>query len=366
MIKKKTKYTSRSPVISAIVIMIVMLFSGFSIWGLCVPCDWSLKVICIFWLVSLFVSLLGSMIGTLSGKRKIKRQTNTILKRNPYIYFRELPNDFGVGVTSLLIDSTLENYKDVVAVILDLCAKKYLNLRKENDKYVVTVLKDIDSGLLTNEKYILELLKNNDIKNINYDEWFNHCAHDGFSLNLFYHDRMLPGSDYMPFTDEKIKKRKKVRFVISLVIAIFVFLVRFQNGIIEAFMSSMAMFAISLLFLCVLGTGVNVLLMLVFFAKGSGDISYKKTLNNNLIRTSVGELEFQKVISFKNFLDDFGAFASKNSEEVILWDRYLSYAQLFGLTKKIMKSGYKQLVDNASFRIDDIDNINFDNIEVVS
>ena len=68
--------------------------------------------------------------------------------------------------------------------------------------------------------------------------------------------------------------------------------------------------------------------------------------------------------SFKAFIRDFGRFADKYPEEIVLWDRYLSYAQVFGLTKEIMQCGYSKLVKNSSFQIDSIDNISFDNIEV--
>ena len=69
--------------------------------------------------------------------------------------------------------------------------------------------------------------------------------------------------------------------------------------------------------------------------------------------------------SFKKFLDEFGSFVDKNPESVILWDRYLSYAQVFGLTKKIMSTGYKELIENSSFNIDNIDNISLQNIESI-
>ncbi|MBQ4030920.1 MAG: DUF2207 domain-containing protein, partial [Bacilli bacterium] len=80
------------------------------------------------------------------------------------------------------------------------------------------------------------------------------------------------------------------------------------------------------------------------------------------IRTEVGIEELFKLQSFKAFLKDFGHFVDKRVDEVVLWDRYLAYAQLFGLTKEIMNTGYKQLVSNSSFDIDDIDNIHFNNI----
>ena len=95
-------------------------------------------------------------------------------------------------------------------------------------------------------------------------------------------------------------------------------------------------------------------------------ITYDISLNNHLTRTDKGIRELQKLISFQNFLSDFGYFVDKKLEEVVLWDRYLSYAHVFGLTKEIMKTGYKKLVDNSSFKIDDIDNITIYNIEVES
>ena len=41
--------------------------------------------------------------------------------------------------------------------------------------------------------------------------------------------------------------------------------------------------------------------------------------------------------AFKNFLNDFGAFNTKELPEVILWERYLVYATIFGLAKKVQK-----------------------------
>ena len=92
--------------------------------------------------------------------------------------------------------------------------------------------------------------------------------------------------------------------------------------------------------------------------------SYNKVLNNTLHKTTKGISEYQKLYSFKAFLKDFGNFADKYPEEIVLWDSYLSYAQVFGLTKEIMKTEYPKLVKNSSFQIDDINNITFDNIEI--
>ena len=68
-----------------------------------------------------------------------------------------------------------------------MCAKKYLNLEKQGDKYIIKVLKGIDNSLLSNEKYILSLVLNNDVKNISYKKWFNYCMQDGMNLGLYTH-----------------------------------------------------------------------------------------------------------------------------------------------------------------------------------
>ena len=87
-------------------------------------------------------------------------------------------------------------------------------------------------------------------------------------------------------------------------------------------------------------------------------------LERHLERTDQGVIELQKLYSFKAFLAQFNTFVDKDPEAVILWERYLSYAQVFGLAQEIMRSGYSQLIDNAAFKIDDINNITLFNISL--
>jgi len=303
--------------------------------------------------------------GVVKGKRAISKENKYLKKINPYIYFRELPNFFGIGVTTLLMDSTIENYKDIVAVILDLCAKKYLNLEKQGDKYIIKVLKGIDDSLLSNEKYILSLVLNNDVKNISYKEWFNYCMQDGMNLGLYTHTIQKNKID-KPFLSrqERIKKDRKIKLIMSLILPCLVFLFTFSSDIISAVFSSIVLFGVSFLILTIIFN------IKFFFSEMFREAKYYKSqnyinqMNNNLTRTDKGVNELHKLYSFKAFIKDFGHFVDKKPEEVVLWDRYLSYAQVFGLTKEIMASGYKELIDNSSFHIDSIDNINLHNIEV--
>lgn len=318
-----------------------------------------------FLIIFILSGILGAIIGIIRGKRLISKENKLLDKINPYIYYHELPNSFGIGVTTLLFDSTIENYKDIVAVILDLCARKYLHLEKIADKYFIKVLKGIDDNLLNNEKYILNLIINKDIKNINYKEWFNYCLQDGISLGLYYHTESKIKSKPLINKNNKNKSPFILSAILTLLfsIAIFIFYL-YTTTFMQAFSYSVISFATIYLIFLILYFFWNLFTIIINIGKQTSHINYQNALNNKLTRTEKGIDEFQKLLSFKAFINDFGSFVNKKPEEVIIWDRYLSYAQVFGLTEEILKSGYKEIIENASFKIDNIENINLDKIEI--
>ena len=53
--------------------------------------------------------------------------------------------------------------------------------------------------------------------------------------------------------------------------------------------------------------------------------------------TEKGALHLAKWKAFKRFLNDFGEFSVKELPEVKLWERYLVYAVIFGIAKKVQK-----------------------------
>ncbi len=54
-------------------------------------------------------------------------------------------------------------------------------------------------------------------------------------------------------------------------------------------------------------------------------------------RTKKGNLHYAKWKAFKNFLNDFGTFDNKELPEIMLWERYMVYATIFGLADKVSK-----------------------------
>lgn len=55
-------------------------------------------------------------------------------------------------------------------------------------------------------------------------------------------------------------------------------------------------------------------------------------------RTRKGNEHYLRWKAFKNFLADFGNFKIKELPEIILWEKYLVYATLFGLASEVEKS----------------------------
>ena len=54
-------------------------------------------------------------------------------------------------------------------------------------------------------------------------------------------------------------------------------------------------------------------------------------------KTLKGINHYKRWNAFKNFLNDFGTFETKELPEIALWERYLVYAVIFGLANKVQK-----------------------------
>lgn len=314
--------------------------------------------------VTLVFGNISFLFGQIIAKINMKRINRKIEKQNKYLYYRELPNHFGIGVNTLLIDSKIENEKDIVAVILDLCAKKYLKLFKLGNKYFIQVLNYQNNQLLENEKYIMQYISQNKVKDINYNEWYRLCLEDGKKLDL-YTDSQEKKNNFN-FLEKFGTAGNIIKNIIVLLISILMTIAALEvdnpYSIISAIFSGIVCF-IMLSFMAQLV--YSVLYYIAYSIQeiiNAGINSYNDEMSNNLKRTDKGLEEYYKLKSFANFLDDFGAFAKKEPEEIVLWDYYLSYAQVFGLTEKIMKTGYNKLINNSSFNIDDINNVTLSNI----
>ncbi len=69
-------------------------------------------------------------------------------------------------------------------------------------------------------------------------------------------------------------------------------------------------------------------------------------------KTQRGADHYTRWKAFKNFLDDFGAFELKELPEIVLWERYLVYATVFGLAKKVEKAMNVKIKEVEAFNYD--------------
>ena len=320
-----------------------------------------IKLILFMLFCFLFLPAIGLISGNAKAKKELKKKEKQIKLDNPYLYFRELPNKYGIGISSILMDSAIEDYKDIVAVILDLCARKYLFLKQDNDKYKIQVLKDIDQDLLSNEAYVMQCVINNTLSSFDYKHWYKLCIEDSNRLGLYnvtdLNNFFAETSDEEDDMKSFIKKWFRVVLILSSVIAI---LSAFTNPwyLLTVFIWVPIIALPTYLIM-------NVLYAFKFIGKetkGFKNKSYKQTINDKLSKTEKGISELHKLYAYEKFIKEFGDFVSKKPEEVVLWDHYLSYAVMFGATKDILKNGYSKIVQNGSFMLKDVDNINLNNI----
>lgn len=386
--KDKNKYKGGEFIFVFCLCLFLFLFLVFGIILTKVFDDLIGKTIC-FSAVFLIIGIFGSIfIGMLYGKIRTRIKENGIEKEiksnNPYIYYRELPNNYGIGISSILINKTIENEKDIVACMLDLCARKYLKLEKVGDKYTITILKKSTDDLLNNETYILKHLINNTIQQIDYQEWYQLCFEDGKQLGLFEDieevyrsesEQKVRTENFYKTNEYQLKKIVPIILLISVILGIIVYIFPniakvisnslYINNSIKV-ISSITVMIFSFMLLITIYTYSRLIHFVAKSTYQDRDIIYQNVLSTKIIHTLKGQDATKKLNSFKNFLKDFGLFAEKNTNEIIIWDEYLSFAILFGLTDEILKTGYKQLVENSSFKIDNVDNINLQDISVNS
>lgn len=324
--------------------------------------------------ILIVTSVISHLIGRFGGKIHYAYYKHYLKKNNPYQYYRELPNNFGVAIASLIVDSSIENKKDIIAVILDLCAKGYLELEKDfNNNYNIKILNNDINQLLPNEQYVIRSITDGKLKQFNYTQWYNCCKNDAIRLGLITEDNNNINAQ---------RKRKssflKKLFKLSVLIGTIVMFILVFNAnqdkmsqmvdntdetvqnvinvttMVAAFVASLIGGVLIAILVVMLFSPIYAVLATI---KNSVQLGYKIEKGRRLNLTEYGKAEVKKLFAFEAFLKDFGLFASKNPEEITLWEYYLSYAQVFGLTDEILKTGYKQIIKKGSIQLEDINTI---------
>lgn len=227
-------------------------------------------------------------------------------------YNRDFIDDYNVEVIDYLLNKKITP-NALSASIMNLIYKKNIGYEElEKNKHYKFKLLNID-GLNDTEKTLVDFLfktvgQNNEFTTIelkkyasggsyndfvnSYNNWQKKVVKDGESQN-FYEKQSLIKYGIIPFLYAILLVILSAKFLLTFI--------QFAN-------------------------------LTIFVAIAFG--IYLATITK---RTIKGVEHYAKWQAFKNFLNDFGTFELKELPEIVLWERYLVYATVFGLAKKLEK-----------------------------
>lgn len=168
--------------------------------------------------VVLGISSLGFFAASHKVQKKIDKEIKKVVVTNPYIYYRDIPDDFGIGIYALLLDCKI-TVRDFKAAIIDLCAKGYIKIRTVGKSFEATILDKDQSTLLSNEKFILNwiaLHKDSKLTSFPLSEWENRIKEDAIELGFATKRKNIKADD----TSKRIPKLYKIAFLLALIIFI--------------------------------------------------------------------------------------------------------------------------------------------------
>lgn len=233
-------------------------------------------------------------------------------------YNREFIDTYNVEVIDYLVNKNITP-NAMSASIMNLIYKKVIKLEEipssKNKKDYKFILVDREKDTNETEKYLLDFLftkvgKENVFTTIdlkNYAKGTKYC--EDFSKNYTTWKKKVKKDG----EKEEFFEKKGKEIGISVILLGLSFMINFVA-------------TISLVILPL--THINLYLSIAFLIY---TITFFK-------RTKKGNEDYAKWMAFKRFLADFGTFELKELPEIVLWERYLVYATVFGLAKKVSKN----------------------------
>lgn len=228
-------------------------------------------------------------------------------------YYRDFPNTYGPEILERLINkhSSTNGYS---ASILNMIYKKAFTIEQTGDKdnYILRKNDTFKEPLTKAETNIMEFLLNN--------------IGDGSSVSLNeikdYGKKVRTAKKFLThFNNWKKdidKEAKKYNFydkqskTLPIVIIIILSIISFSLTIQASDVLSMIVIALSFISI----------IYIAFATK----------------KSKTGITDYKKWMAFKKFLVDFGSFDGKELPEIVLWEKYLVYATVFGVAKKLEKT----------------------------
>lgn len=262
---------------------------------------------------------------TIYNKMKVK------LSKNEGIYIRDVEVEYSPAILSYLQNQKIEKKKDLVACILNLCAKGFLKIeKKEENRYELKALPNKDDETLKkDEKYLYNKIYKKE--KINLNTWIRYVREEFES----YH-----------FT-----KETKIRLST-------IFLLLYIGGmIILAIYSTVSGNQI--------GQEISDMIFITFF------VAFELAILEPLIRvilrylrkgeyldgtyTGKGAKEMKRWDKYKKFLEEYTLLEDKPLESVLVLEKHLAYATVLNVNTSYTKSFIEQLEITHKINLEYVD-----------
>ena len=269
--------------------------------------------IAIFMITIIFSYLVIRLGITIYNKMKVK------LSKNEGIYIRDVDVEYSPAVLSYLQNQKIEKKKDLMASILNLCAKGFLKIeKKEENHYELKVVPNKEEELLKkDEKYLYNKI----------------CKKEKINLNTW--------TRYIREEFESYHFTKETK-------------IRLSTVFLSLYIGSMIILAIyATISGNQIGQGLSDMVFITFFV--AFELAILEPIIKVVLRhlrkgeyldgtyTVKGAKEMKRWDKYKKFLEDYTLLEDKPLESVIVLEKHLAYATVLNVNTSYTKSFIDQL-----------------------
>lgn len=265
------------------------------------------------------------------------------IKKTGSELYREIDAKYSPSVVSYLYNQKIEPEKDLVADILNLYARKIIDIIDSgNNQNVLRLNEEIykdkyfKNELFENDRYIIDTIVSRRF-NFNYEEWVQK------TIRVYREKLNIKESNKKDYTDfeeylqdKKKKEMKELKVYVGiplLAIALFMVLAWILKKDIAAAMAIGTAISFLSLFLIILLTKIS-----------------NRDENKDMHLTKKAKEELKKYIRLEKFIKENTLLKDKKFEEIILYEQYIPFAMVLDINKKYKKEMIK-IVDKKEIKL---------------
>ena len=217
---------------------------------------------------------------------------------------RDINDNYSPAIVSYLYNQQIELKKDLVASLLNLEARGYIKRDIEN-QYCIKKLECSELG--KDDLYLYNEIKENNLQNISYKEWFK-CIAEEYDNKKFYKKKRI--LDFW----KTIGKQLIINIIIFKIINYI-----YVNT--EGEIAAMRLIMYSGIFLI----AANILFFAIYY-------SVRKAIyKNKIVLSNYGKQELKKWIKFENFIKEYTLIKEKSANDMIIYGKFIPYAMVLNL-----------------------------------